>query len=755
MQYTPWTIRSEDFTPEKRQSLGALFLVSNGYFGVRGFVEEDPTGEMGNGCIFVAGVNGDGADKREIVEGKRRDLCNITNVLRLRIAVDGEVVDGIADTTDAYRLLDMKTAVSSRHYIWKNALEVDTLRFADMANVHRIGQRTVLRAQKPLSLTFHALLDSNVYNHNFESCEPMPIQPGLNHIVSRTLGDNRLSTRLDDEDSTTLYAGQQLRLCLNGTPLNGVPYADEMATGRRFDVTMDAGDELVLEKLAAVYTDKECPDAADLLDAFMSTPADYAEAYAAHCAAWEARWAIADVQLDTETDDQTALRYNLFQLMGVCPMHTDRVSIGARGLTGEMYEGCVFWDNEIFQLPFFVFTDPAAARRLLAFRYHNLPAAKRLAAFHWFEGAMFPWESCEKGREQTALDHAYYSIHIVGDIAYAIRQYVQATGDLAFLWEKGAEILLETSRFWVSRVDYSKRDGHYHLFRVRGPNEYDHYVDDNAFTNYLAAENLHIAVDTLTQMKTAAPEQYRALCEKTGFQPSEMDKWNEIAGNLYVAYDEELHLVGEDSTYMDRRPLDLKRAKPTAKRILESGTMTYQMMTFYQLTKQSDTVTLMCLLPEKFTEQERIAAYDYYEPRTAHDSSLSYAPYAWMAARLGKVEQAYDYFKICAYLDIADLKLNTISGLHFANFGGTWQATVFGFGGAQYAEGVLRIDPHLPDTWNGMRYRLCVRGGIVSVDISGDRIQLTADGLTEDLPICVGGQKALLNSELTTAEFRL
>ena len=139
MQYTPWTIRSEDFTPEKRQSLGALFLVSNGYFGVRGFVEEDPTGEMGNGCIFVAGVNGDGADKREIVEGKRRDLCNITNVLRLRIAVDGEVVDGIADTTDAYRLLDMKTAVSSRHYIWKNALEVDTLRFADMANVHRIG----------------------------------------------------------------------------------------------------------------------------------------------------------------------------------------------------------------------------------------------------------------------------------------------------------------------------------------------------------------------------------------------------------------------------------------------------------------------------------------------------------------------------------------------------------------------------------------------------------------------------------------
>ena len=234
----------------------------------------------------------------------------------------------------------------------------------------------------------------------------------------------------------------------------------------------------------------------------------------------------------------------------------------------------------------------------------------------------------------------------------------------------------------------------------------------------------------------------------------EHTRWEEVADGLCIPYDREKGLVEEDDAYMQRRPLDLRRAKPTAKRIIDS-TMPYEALPLYQVTKQSDVVTLMCLLPEEFSRQEQEAAYRFYEPRTAHDSSLSYAPYGWLAARLGMEGEAYRYFSRCAYLDIADTKLNTVSGLHYANFGGTWQMAIFGFAGLSLKGGTLHLCPRLPKAWKGLKTSFWYRGVRLTVDVRWDRCALTAEGATEEIPVCVNGIEGVLSAASPCVEWML
>lgn len=746
MKYTAWTIATEDFVPEKRQSRDALFTVGNGYMGVRGFFEEDEFRTVGNGGLYVGGVFGAGT--YDAWEGRSRESCNLAHALRLRITIDGKRLDGVSDTADYMQTLDMQRAVYTRRYRWNDTATLQFERFADRVCVNRIGQKLTITAEKPLNLCVEALLDSRVVNLNEESCEPLPIQPGRNHITARQMDDNRLETVLDDPDQTTMTFAQHVVFRTAQDVQSGVPVSDDYAVGRSFACRLEAGETLCMEKSVYICSTKAWDNTADLAT-FLASPPDYLQMLTEHEQAWNTRWRDADITVDTDTDDQTALRYDLFELMCACPEHTDQLSIGARGLTGEMYEGCVFWDNEIFQLPFFTYTNPKAARNLLKFRYHTLDAARRHAVKNWFGGAMYPWQVSETGIEQTPYNvGAFYAIHIVSDIAYAIRQYWKMTGDTAFLAEGAAEVLVETARFWVSRSDYREKDGHYHIRAVRGPNEYDVFVNDNAYTNVMAAENLRSAAWSLTLLEKEYPQIAAALMTRLSITTQEREHWQSVAEKLAVCRKGDL--VVEDDAYLDRRPLDLKRAKPTAKRIIDS-TLPYEALPLYQVTKQSDTVTLLCLQPDLFSLREKEVAYDFYEPRTAHDSSLSYAPYGWLAAELGREKTAYEYFRRCAYLDIEDLKLNTVSGLHFANFGGTWQVTVFGFAGVSLQKDGLHVTPRLPSAWKSMGLSLYYHGTRLHLQIGKDTVSVTAEKIHEPIRLCLCGQEVWLTADQPSA----
>ena len=736
VNYKGWSISLDEYDDSKRQCNDAVFSIGNGYFGIRGFFEEDTETKVGNGGIYLAGIVGKG--EHLTFSHNSRELCNITNILRLHIKVNGETVTGTHNITDFSQNLDLKKGVYTRRYLWKNSLHFEFSRFADMSDVHRIGQKVIIRTVKDnTKLDISALLDTDVVNLNLVSCEPLPVQPGRNHIQSREIGDSYIKTVLDDEDLTSLFAAQKVSAKLNGKNLDCERVSSGLYCGSRYSVELSKDDELVIEKTVAVYTDKYDDHPREKIDNFLKSPDDYQAAFEESCNVWQKRWEIADVQIETDTDDDTAVRYNLFELMCACPTHSDKLSIGARGLTGEMYEGCVFWDTEIFQLPFFICSDPKSAERLLSFRYNTLPQARKYAKeLRMSCGAQYPWQSSEKGIEETETSAGFFSVHLIADIAYAIKNYVNISGDYKFLVEKGAEILVETARFWTKRCILSEFDGFYHLMTVRGPNEYSPIVDDNAFTNYMVSENLKYALKTVEYLKSNCPEYLERLKRKLNYNEEEKELWQKIASNLYICYDEKRNLIAEYPTYFNRYPFDIKKYKPTAKRILESGTP-YDYLYFYQITKQADTVLLMCLLPDLFSQEQKKAAYEFYEPRTVHDSSLSYAPHATLASRLGKTEEAYGYFKQCAYLDIEDVKLNTVSGLHFANFGGTWTSLVFGFCGIWFDKNTIFVDPKLPKEWGKVTLTLLFKGNKVKLQISNGRVDVLSMPENSNIQICM------------------
>lgn len=745
MEYTNWTIFNKSYEAQRKRSRDALFAIGNGYFGIRGFFEEDLEGVDSYGGIYMAGIFGKGSYKAW--EGESRELCNVSNILRARINIAGEPATVKEGVTEFLQQVDLKSGTYTRSYIFQTAkgkrVKLNFFRFASLSNKHLVGQKIEIESFDDVELQVNLEIDTKVRNLNQESCEPLPIQPGRDHIVSRKISTNRVETLLDDVEETRLFFHQTVTGWLNDQALEGTDHQNNQTAGISYKSHLKPSDKVVFQKLITVYTSKD----EEVKEQELSlSDKDYDTELAAHRDAWEKKWDESDIKIKTTMIDQTVIRFNIFHLLCVCPEHTDKLSIGARGLTGEMYEGCVFWDTEIFKLPFFIYTNPQAAKKLLTFRYHTLEAARRHAKTNWFDGAMYPWQASEKGIEQTPYNvGAYYAIHIVSDIAYAIQQYWEVTGDNDFMVDYGTEILIETARFFVSRSDYDERDGRYHIRAVRGPNEYDVCVNDNAYTNVMAIENFKTAKRAVHDMSLNSPQCYTQLKTRIGFQEEEMKEWEQRISSLKIPYDPKRDLYEEDDAYFSRRPLDMKKAKPTGKRIIDS-TLPYEALPLYQVTKQADVVLLMNLLPHLFTNEQKKNAYDYYEPRTAHDSSLSYAPYGVLSAHLGDHEEAYGYFRKSAYLDIEDLQLNTISGLHFANFGGSWQLVYFGYGGISQKDGVLFVEPNLPKEWEEMELTVAFKGTKVRLRMNNQRVHILAKdlGLNQECKLMVFGRAVKL-----------
>lgn len=727
-----WTLVEPASAFKRRLGQDAIFTLGNGYLGCRGFFDEEQEGAVETlGGIYMAGVFGRGALKAWT--GMDRELVNTPNFFWTSIRIDGEQLLQRPGRIRAFRrTLDMQHGTVTRSFVWTSArgkrVSVRFERFISIADLHRAGQRIVVcPLEAAVDLELVAGIDAGVTQHNMVTTIPLPVQPGRPHLKLLAMTADSLRVQVETlPDGVCLSEGQSLALAVG----NAAPEAADATRGARlgtaFRARLQPGNPATLAKVVTFYTSRDGDDARLLADAMREPPA-YETLLADHCRAWEHRWHDADIEIEGAADDQQAVRFNLFQLMQACPRHDSRVSLGARGLSGEMHEGSIFWDNEIFKLPFFTFTDPDATRSMLRFRHRTLPAARRHARELWFEGAMYAWKSGDDGVEETEMGvGAYYAIHIVADIAYALRQYWEATGDDAFLFRYGTEILLETARFWQSRLQYNPAIKACEIRAVRGPNEYDVIVHNNAFTNQLARENLLFAAESVARMKREQPAAWRKLATRCAFREEELKAWRLSARRLLIPYDRRRDLYLEDDAYLRRAPFDRARGKPDARRVIDS-TLPYEAMPFYQITKQSDVITMMNLLPARFTPAQMKRAYAFYEPRTVHDSSLSYAPHAVMAARLGLRDEAYRYFRDCAYLDLADIQLNTICGLHFANLGGTWQAVVMGFAGLWQADGVARLAPHLPARWKALRFRLRLQGGRVQVEMRGKRTRLTLE----------------------------
>jgi alpha,alpha-trehalose phosphorylase len=419
---------------------------------------------------------------------------------------------------------------------------------------------------------------------------------------------------------------------------------------------------------------------------------------------------------------QQATRFNLFHILQASARAED-AGVPAKGLTGQAYEGHYFWDSEIYVLPFLIYTSPRIAKNLLTFRYKMLPQARARARQLGHRGAMFPWRtiSGEEASAYYAAGTAQY--HINADIMYALRKYVQATGDEPFLWDCGAEMLVETARLWLSLGFYSEtKEGKFCINSVTGPDEYNTVVNNNAYTNLMARENLRYAAETVQRLQTTYPDAYNALVQKTALEPSEPQAWVRAVESMYVPYDEKLQIIPQDDSFLDREPWDFQNTPSDRYPLL----LFYHPLNIYrkQVIKQADVVLAMFLLGNAFSAEAKKRNFEFYDPLTTGDSSLSSCVEAIIAAEVGNIDKAIRYGMAALLMDLADVGGNVKDGCHIASMGGTWMMLTYGLGGMRDDDGRLSFWPRRAPEDNAiLRFPVTYRGQMLEVEIGLEKVE--------------------------------
>jgi alpha,alpha-trehalose phosphorylase len=434
-------------------------------------------------------------------------------------------------------------------------------------------------------------------------------------------------------------------------------------------------------------------------------------------------WSASDVELRGDDQAQQALRWNLFQL-AQASARTQELSIPAKGVTGAGYDGHYFWDTEIYVVPFLAYTNPEAARKILRFRWRMLDAARQRAQELSQVGALYPWRTIngEEASAYYAAGTAQY--HINAAVVLALRRYLEASGDVDFLAHEGAEILVETARLWADLGFYAINGGRsFHIHGVTGPDEYTTVRNDNFYTNVMARFNLRYAARTVRFLAEWDPDAFEHLRRATGLDPQELDDWDAAADAMYLPYDEELGINPQDSEFLELEPWDWETTPPEHFPLL----LHYHPLVIYrhQVLKQADVVLAMFLRSERFPVEQKRRNFDYYDPITTGDSSLSSCVQSVVAAEVGYEDLALEYFHRALYLDLSDSHGNTSEGVHVASTGGVWAGVVHGFAGLVDQGEHLEFAPRLPAGWEGVTFHLQRHGSRLRIDLDPAGLTVT------------------------------
>ncbi len=715
-----WALVEAGFEPGREHEIESLFTMANGYVGTRGSLAERKS--LSSPATYLAGVF-----EASDAPGGTPELITLPDWTQLRVLVEGVPLSLETGTTlDHRRILDLQHGLLFR-----------TWRHQDQEG--RVTGLTCVRAV--CHHDRHLLLQSvTVTPENYtgiisiESFIEGP-QQGT-QWASKVEGDAAVvvgRTRRGTTIAMAAHSNLRLEKSAEGAGHSPVEGFTEPWTWRA-----QRGEPARFDRSVVVYSSREvgAPAAAAGEHVHRASEAGLDAHILRHAEAWEGRWRATGVEVAGDEMAQRALRFAVYHLNSAVNPKDEYVSIGARALTGPIYKGHVFWDTEIYLLPFYTFTDPPAARALLLYRYHTLPAARDRARRRGYQGALYAWESADTGEDVTpdtviAPDGRVVQVltgiqehHISADIAYAVWQYWQATADEAFFLAAGADILIETARFWATRGRLEP-DGQYHIRTVIGPDEYHESVDDNAYTNVMAQWNLERAADTVDWLRSRRPDDWPTICERLHVKPDEPDSWRRTAELMTTGFDRRTNLFEQFAGFFQLEEVDLQayRTLPTPIDLTLGRDRTQKS----KIVKQADVVALSALLWERFPSAVHEANFRYYEPRTAHGSSLSPAMYALVSARLGDSDLAARYFRDAAAIDLSHHTGNAAGGVHIATLGGLWQAAVFGMGGVRLREDGLVIDPHLPSNWDQLSFPLQWRGRNVTVTINREPGQVTVD----------------------------
>jgi len=715
-----WLLVEEGVVLAREHEIESIFALANGYVGTRASLAEG--GALSRPATFAAGVY-----TADPASGLGPTLALLPDWSHVEVIVDGRRLSlEVGRVLEHRRTLDLRQGVLWREWRQQDPsgriTRVTFLRLASLADRHVLVQSVTVTAENyaaSLDLTVRlAAPDAAGAHGTLVEAEPAEVLV----LASSTA----VAMATASEPRPAPDAGRSTH------------QVRSVSGEERWSWGAGLGETVRLDRAVAVFTSRDVASPAESATQHRATIRERGvpELVQAHVDAWRRQWRTAEVQVVGDEEAQRALRFAVYHLVAAANPDDERASIGARGLTGEAYRGHVFWDTEAYMLPFYLFTNPAAARALLMYRYHTLDAARRKAGAHGYRGALYAWESADTGDDVTPRttitpDGRVVDIltgeqehHISADIAYAVWQYWRVTGDDDFMVLAGAEILAETARFWASRAQ-TERDGRAHIRGVIGPDEYHETVDDNAYTNVMARWNLDRAADTAAILRRECAGDWQRLSLRLGLAEEEPEAWRRLAASLVTGFDPATGLFEQFAGYFGLEEVDVAAHRRCAMPI--DACLGPERTRRSKAIKQADVVALSTLLWDEWPRAVHEANFRYYESRTAHGSSLSPAPHALVAARLGEGALARTYFRQAGEIDLADNMGNAAGGVHMGALGGLWQAAVFGVAGLRPREHGIELDPHLLSGWAEMRCPVRWRGRSLGLRLVADPARIEVD----------------------------
>ncbi|MFN8597066.1 MAG: glycosyl hydrolase family 65 protein [Anaerolineae bacterium] len=732
--YQDWVLTEEQFDPANNLRSETLFAQGNGYFGMRGNFEEGyagPANTSVEGNYLNAFFESETIHYPEVAYGyaeHSQTMLNVTNGKIIRFFFEDEEFKMLPETIADYkRTFDLRTGILQRQLIWRSRsgkrFRIEISRLVSFSNKHIAAIRFAIT---PLDgggkIRLVSALDGDV--RNLAASNDPRVGSGLHgrvlDVKARQAEDEfGLLVQQTRNSQMTLACAMNNRLRTTNA-VRVTCSADDAYVRTEYDIDAVVGQPIVLDKFIAYLTARDVAED-DLADKVKSILAESMSAGFEALAQQQSEfltefWSKADVEINGDPAIQQGLRVNLFHLLQSVG-RDGLTGIGAKGLTGEGYEGHYFWDTETYIFPFFLYSQPEISRKLLEVRYRMLDKAReRARQMSHPKGALFPWRTID-GEECSAYYPAGTAqYHINADIAFAVQKYVEATQDAEFRLAHGAEILFETARLWADLGEFIPAKGNAFCFNcVTGPDEYNAVVDNNYYTNLMAKANLEYAYDTARWMESVAPTEYQHLCEKIQLTAAEIDFWKTAADRVYLPTDPERGIFPQDDEFLNKAPWDFKNVPADQYPLL----LHFHPLVIYrhQVCKQADVVLALFLLGHLFTLEEKKKNFDFYEPLTTHDSSLSTAVFSIMAAELGYHDKAYRYFLSTARMDLDDCHGNTKDGIHAANMAGTWMCVVNGFAGMRVHGDTLSFKPYLPAQWTNYTFKVTYQGRLIEVAV--------------------------------------
>ncbi|MDA3955927.1 family 65 glycosyl hydrolase domain-containing protein [Oceanispirochaeta sp.] len=761
-----WKIIEEGFNPEFNRISESLCSLGNGHMGQRGNFEETYSGDTLQGN-YMAGVYY--PDKTIVGWWKNgypeyfAKVLNAPNWIGLKISIDECELDlAQAIVEEFHRELDMKTGILNRMVRLKinqtTVVEIDSSRFVSMVRPEVGCLRYALRlVEGGGTVMISSFIDGNIYNedanyheyfweHKGESID----SDSVALVVETKKTGFTLASRVG-----TMVTKQNTRGRNSRVPPLESQKKDGWAA-QNFSLELQEGESLVIEKMTSCLTDRDhpvqelLPRGKEVLN--KARKAGFAALREEHCSQWAQIWEQSDITIDGDVSAQQGIRFNIFQLKQTYTGKDERLNIGPKGFTGEKYGGASYWDTEAYCLPFFLSTaDSSIARQLLVYRHKHLERAIENAEKLGFTGgaALYPMVTMNGEECHNEWEITFEEIHRNGAIAHAIYDYINCTGDKDYLLPWGMEVLTGISRFWAQRVNWSEAKQKYVILGVTGPNEYENNVHNNWYTNTIAAWTLRYTAQCAAALEKEKPSEYKALAEKNKLYPAELTLFTTIADQMYLPEDKERGVFLQQDGFLDKEVRTVKTLRDEDRPLNQKWSWDRILRSCF--IKQADVLQGLFLFEDDFDKETHRRNFDFYEPMTVHESSLSPCVHTILAQSLGYSEKAYEMYVRAARLDLDDYNNDTDDGCHITSMAGTWMSIVMGFGGLRHRREELFLNPGLPAGWKGYSFKLMNHGVLMRVAVSEGRVEIENQG-SSPLKVNLGTKDDFKRIELMAGE---